>query len=301
MKNKVLSAIVALVLVSACLFTVACSGKQTSLQNKTDLPTQTATEAPTQAAEKETPTATPEITDETTEEPQRTLNPEPGAEPFDLPEYDYKYDEDKYEETTIFFPENKKGKTEYSAHIYDVNPFAVRMVLPKGWTYQNYNDMDKAESFPPMNLNIPNYDGVTKLWSTLWFFDAEGNCVAAIGYDIFDESINFAEFTTPNLSAIYCKILPGGYGFPIPYEYDIVSNPWDNETAITSAFYGHQYVPKELHDEMTSEDGWKNPAVVSYDYDAEVYIAMELDHRYVDDDLVMDIAKSLQLISKGTK
>ena len=299
MKNKVLSAIVALVLVSVCLLTVACSGKQTSVQNKTDLPTQSATEAPTQAAEKETPTTTPEITEETTEEPQRTLNPEPGAEPFDLPEYDYKYDEDKYEETTIFFPENKKGKTELSAYVYDINPFAVRMALPKGWTYQNYIDVD--EPFPPMGVYNPNHDGVTRLWSTLWFFDAEGKCVAAIGYEIFDESINSEEYTTPSIKAIYCSIAYGACRYFVTDQYDVVSNPWDNETAITYAYYGHQYIPKELHDEMTTEYSWENPAIVSYDLDAEVYIAMEFDYRYVDNDLVAEIAKSIQLISKGAE
>ena len=299
MKNKVLTAIVALVLVSACLFTVACSGKQTSLQNKTDLPTQSATEAPIQAVEKETPTATPELTEEPTEEPQQTLNPERGAEPFDLPEYDYKYDEDKYEETTIFFPENKKGKTELNADHYDINPFAVRMVLPKGWTYQNYYDGD--ESFPPMGLDIPNYDGVTNLWSTLWFFDAEGKCVGAIGYEIFEEYINFAEFTTPNIGAIYCRIDFGHCCVAVQEQYDIVPNQWDNETAITHSSYDYRYVPEEVYDELANEYEYINPAVVSYDYDAEVYIAMEFDHRYVDNDLVAEIAKSIQLISKGAE
>ena len=299
MKNKVLSAIVALVLVSVCLLTVACSGKQTSLQNKTDLPTQTATEAPTQAVEKETPTATPEITEETTEEPQRTLNPEPGAEPFDLPEYDYKYDEDKYEETTIFFPENKKGKTELNADHYDINPFAVRMALPKGWTYQNYIDVD--EPFPPMGIYNPNYDGNTRVRSTLWFFDAEGKCVGGIGYDLYEAITTHTENTTPSPEEIYRKLMLGSYKFKIDWQYDVVSNPWDNETAITFTTASRGYVPPELYDEMTTETSYENPAVVSYNYDAEVYIAMEFDHRYIDDDLIMEIAKSLQLISKGAE
>ena len=293
MKNKALTAIVALVLVSVCLLTVACSGKQTSLQNKTDLPTQSATEDPTQAVEKETPTATPELT----EEPKPTLNPEPGAEPFDLPEYDYKYDKEKFDETVIFFPENKKGKTELNANHYDINPFAVRMILPKGWTYQNYIDEDVP--VPVMGFYGQNMDGTTKVRSTLWFFDAEGKCVAAIGYEIFDESINSEEH--PSVKAIYCMIAYGGYRFFVTDQYDVVSNPWNNETAITYAYYGDQYVPKELHDELTTEYSWENPAIVSYDLDAEVYIAMEFDHRYVDDDLVMEIAKSLQLISKGAE
>ena len=299
MKNKISTAILSIVLASACLFAVACSGKQTSLQNKTDLPTQSATEAPTQAAEKETPTATPELTPELTEEPQATLNPEPGTEPFDLPEYDYKYDKEKYEETTIFFPENKKGKTDLSAHIYDINPFAVCMILPKGWTYKNYLDVD--EPFPPNGLFNPNYEGVTNLWSTLWFFDAEGKCVGSIGYGLYNESPSHEKNTTPSPQEIYCGIANGACSFFLFDQYDIVPNPWDNETAITYSFYGHQYIPEEVRDDMTSESGWKNPAIVSYDYDAEVYIAMEFDHRYIDDDLVMEIAKSLQLISKGAE
>lgn len=299
MKNRVLTVIVSIVLASACLFAVACSGKQTSLQNKTDLPTQSATEAPTQAVEKETPTATPELTPEPTEEPQATLNPEPGAEPFDLPEYDYKYDKEEYEETTIFFPENKKAKTEYNAHIYDITPFAVRMVLPKGWTYQNYIDID--DPFPVMGIYNPNYDGNTMVWSTLWFFDAEGKCVGSIGYGIYQESPSHVENTTPSTQEIYCAIDLMGCRIAIPEQYDIVPNQWDNETAISYATYPRFYVPEELHDEMANEYEYINPALVSYDYDAEVYIAMEFDHRYIDDDLVMEIAKSLQLISKGAE
>ena len=295
MKNRILTAIVSVVLVSACLLTVACSGKQTSLQNKTDLPTQSATEAPTQAAEKETPTATPELT----EEPQATLNPEPGAEPFDLPEYDYKYDKEKYEETTIFFPENKKGKYVPSAYIYDITPFATRMALPKGWTYQNYYDGD--EPLPPMGFVNPNYDGSTKVVSTLWFFDAEGKCVAAIGYGIYEESPEHVENTTPSTQEIYCGIDLGGCRIAVQEQYDIVPNQWDNETAITHASYSRFYVPKEVYDEMANEYEYINPALVSFDYDAEVYIAMEFDHRYIDDDLIMEIAKSLQLISKGAE
>ena len=297
MKNKALTAIVALVLVSVCLLTVACSGKQTSLQNKTDLPTQSATEDPTQAVEKETPTATPELT----EEPKPTLNPEPGAEPFDLPEYDYKYDKEKFDETVIFFPENKKGKTELNANHYDINPFAVRMALPKGWTYQNYIDVDEFVPIINLSFSSRNYDGTTRVRSTLWFFDAEGKCVGAIGYEIFEESINFAEYTTPDIKMIYCRIANGSSRFNLGIHYDIVPNQWDNETAITHTNYNKVYFPPELHDELTNEGLWENPAIVSYDYDAEVYIAMEFDHRYVDDDLVMEIAKSIQLISKGAE
>ena len=299
MKNKISTAILSIVLASACLFAVACSGKQTSLQNKTDLPTQSATEAPTQAAEKETPTATPELTPELTEEPQATLNPEPGAEPFDLPEYDYKYDEEKYEETTIFFPENKKAKNELNADFYDINPLAVRMVLPKGWTYQNYIDVDVP--VPVMGFYEWNMNGTTAVRSTLWFFDAEGKCVGGIGYDLYEAITTHAENTTPSPKEIYRKLMLGSYRFLIDWQYDVVSNPWNNETAITftSATRGH--VPPELYDEMTTETSYENPAIVSYDYDAEVYIAMEFDHRYIDDDLIMEIAKSLQLISKGAE
>ena len=299
MKNKVLATIVSIILASACLLTAACSGKQTTLQNKTALPTLLLTEPPTRQAEQATPTATPAPTPEPTEEPQRTLNPEPGAEPFDLPEYDYEYDKEKYEEVTIFFPENKKGKTELNADHYDINPFAVRMILPKGWTYKNYIDLD--EPVPIMGLLNPNYDGVTVALSTLWFFNPEGKCVGAIGYNIFEKSINFAEFTTPNIGAIYCMIAIGSYKFDVNFHYDIVHNPWDNETAITLATYSKSHIPTELHEYMTTDYTWDNPAIVSYDYDAEVYIAMEFDHRYIEDELVMEIAKSIQLISKGAE
>lgn len=146
-----------------------------------------------------------------------------------------------------------------------------------------------------------NMDGTTKVRSTLWFFDAEGKCVGAIGYEVFEESINFTEFTTPNIGAIYCGIALGSYKFDVNYQYDIVPNSWNNETAITFTTVGRGYVPPELYDEMTTETSYENPAVVSYDYDAEVYIAMEFDHRYIDDDLIMEIAKSLQLISKGAE
>ena len=299
MKNKVLATIVSIIIASACLLTAACSGKQTTLQNKTALPTLLLTEPPTRQAEQATPTATPAPTPEPTEEPQRTLNPEPGAEPFDLPEYDYEYDKEKYEEVTIFFPENKKGKTELNADHYDINPFAVRMILPKGWTYKNYLDVD--DLFPAMGVPNPNYAGTTQVLSTLWLFDPEGKCVGAIGYNIFEESINFAEFTTPSIKAIYCMIAYGAMHFGVLDQYNVVPNSWSNETAITHSYYTHQYVPDELREYMTDEYSWQNPAIVSYDYDAEVYIAMEFDHRYIEDELVMEIAKSIQLISKGAE
>lgn len=302
MKKKLLAVIVSIILASACLLTAACSGKQTTLQNKTALPTLLLTEPPTRQAEQATPTATPAPTPEPTAEPQRTLNPEPGAEPFDLPEYDYEYDKEKYEEVTIFFPENKKGKADFNVEIYDVTPFAVRMILPNGWTYKNYLDIDENE-LAPIQIKGDCYDGVTRLFSTLWFFDEEGDCVAAIGYRIFEDSdeADIEEDCTPSVNWIYHMIAYGGCRFFVTNQYDIVQNPWDSETAITCSYYGHQYVPDELNGYMTTDSSWQNPAIVSCDYDAEVYIAMEFDHRYIEDELVMEIAKSLQLISMGVE
>ncbi len=293
MKNKVLTAIVSIVLASACLFTVACSGKQTSLQNKTDLPTQSATEAPTQAAERYTPIITPV--------PQWVLDLNKGAEPFALPKYDYAYDEDKYEQSIIFFPKNHRGRTEYDGYHYDIIPFTVHMILPNGWTYREF--IDQEERIPVMGFENFDYEGGSRVRSTLWFFDAEGRCVAGIGYEVFEESVSVAEHTTPNLRAVYRSIANESYAyrFAVTSQYDIVPNPWNNETAITFTTYTKDYVPPELYDEMTNENSYQNPAIVSCDYDAEVYIAMEFDHRYVDDDLVMEIAKSIRLISKGAK
>lgn len=176
------------------------------------------------------------------------------------------------------------------------------MILPKGWTYENTLDIAENE-FVPMGIWKHNQDGITKLFSTLWFYDEEGNCVAAIGYDVFpDPNENgLDESETPDPEFIYCMIAIGNCRYDIACHYDIVSNPWNNETATTVSFYSHQYVPDELKGYMTTEYMWSNPAFVSCDRNAEVYIAMEFDQRYVNNDLVMEIAKSLQLISKGAE
>lgn len=154
-----------------------------------------------------------------------------------------------------------------------------------------------------MARNKPNFDGETNVYSTLWFFNDEGKCVAAIGYRIFEDSdeADIEEDCTPSVNWIYHMIAYGGCRFFVTNQYDIVQNPWDSETAITCSYYGHQYVPDELNGYMTTDSSWQNPAIVSCDYDAEVYIAMEFDHRYIEDELVMEIAKSLQLIRMGVE
>ncbi len=189
----------AALLAFASAFCIGCNRTVSSLNNGTPTPRPTLTPAPIITLE---PTESPEPTQAPTETPVRTIPP--GAEPFDLPEYDFQYDEKKFTVNTIFFPENKRGIQDYNEYIYNIEPFAARFILPKGWTYKNRPD--KNEIY--LGGWLAGDDGISLIYSTLWIYDETNTCVGAIGYDTFAFNIAVENVTDDPLSdPFYYKVV----------------------------------------------------------------------------------------------
>ncbi len=288
----------AALLAFASAFCIGCNRTVSSLNNGTPTPRPTLTPAPIITlvpTEAPTSTPTPEPTQAPTETPVRTIPP--GAEPFDLPEYDFQYDEKKFTVNTIFFPENKRGIQDYNEYIYNIEPFATRFILPKGWTYKNRPD--KNEIY--LGGWGAGDDGISLVYSTLWIYDETNTCVGAIGYYPFafdeysvGEEVTFDPF---DYKAVYASIRGGHCGVQYRDQYDIVNNQWDNETALSFISYSAKYLEGYLGT-ATVDDFVDHPVILSHDFTEMVYVVLELDSPIVDDAMLQKIAESLQLITQ---
>ncbi len=79
----------------------------------------------------------------------------------------------------ITFPASDAEKTDFNKAIFEITPFTVKFTLPDGWTIGEFD----ASTAPYL------YSGV---WSRMGIYDAEKNCVGAVGYNIA-ESIAYTE------------------------------------------------------------------------------------------------------------
>ncbi|MDE7284148.1 MAG: hypothetical protein K2N85_11300, partial [Lachnospiraceae bacterium] len=86
----------------------------------------------------------------------------------------------------IGFPESDAEKTDFNKVIFEITPFNIQVVLPDGWYTGELDSQNETYL----------YSGV---WSRIAIYDKEGNCVGAVGYNIFESD----EENEGELMAIY--------------------------------------------------------------------------------------------------
>lgn len=207
-----------------------------------------------------------------------------------------------YTEHIITFPVSDRGKTNENAAGFDIMPFDISFVLPKGWTMQEAA-IQEIGKFSPHYLNY-------LLWSIVDIFDDTGECVGAIGYNTYE----LYEGAEDNPQAIYGWIALGnGYHFDAQEAYTPVATTDAMSTAMTDVLYSASFLSAADPDDLINinkgllspdnsaenhyreDEGYAriNKGILSCNKDFLVYIAAELDRDMITNEQLQTIAQSI--------
>lgn len=287
--KRTLNPIPAMLLLAAIIAgSTACSKptQQAIVNTEAPTPSAIATEAATETPNPtKMPTATP------TEEPTAYADPTPPR-PTDAVPVDW-----KLKRVEVTFPANENGMDYYIQHSPKIEPFTISFLLPEGWTYQN--DSNDHE------LYLLEWWGAGKqgfLFSTLWIYNEDGECMGAFGFKPMNEIPEDCPQEEKHIIA-YAGITTGSvYHIGLLDQYDVVSKPnAREETAITYAYIGvhavDAYIDKNATSDPNGYDGeaYLNPAIGSFCEDIGMYVVFEFSHE-VDGiyGLVRQIAESIR-------
>ena len=172
----------------------------------------------------------------------------------------------------VTFPGSEDEKTEHNRQIYEIDPFKVLFRLPEGWSVGDYD---------PQAVHYL-YNGV---WSRAGVYDADGTCVGAVGYNIY----NADEYVNGVPMSIYHQVALGNdYRFNVYETYTIVKDTEQYQTATVDVYYSPNFAAD------VGTDGAANYGILSYAVGQTVYVAFEFDHEAVTAEQVKDIASSVE-------
>ncbi len=175
---------------------------------------------------------------------------------------------------TIRFPAYQGGRTEANAKIYDIPPFQLSIDLPESWTVRNPDE----ELFSIPTTPVEFYEGDTLAGSA--------------GYHVFTIPEGIDEQSEAYYRGIYNQIMLGSRA-TWDIEYTPVS---ETQSGVTATCYAG-YVPAEETDGQPAEEGdWvRRQAVLSYNSDLLVYIAVAFGEEEIPEEQWQAIAKSVRI------
>lgn len=187
---------------------------------------------------------------------------------------------DDYAEQTITFTVSDTGKTEYNAAIFDIDPFELHFILPKGWTVrETAGDEDSAEQL------LYLYSGA---FSKVYLFDVDNTCIGAVGYNAYE----LYEGAKDNPQAICGQIgLGNDYRFDIRKSYTVAASTEEAETACMDVYYSESFMGAYT-DNPTEKN---NKGILPYDKDRLVYVAFEFEDSSLNEDVWQTIAESMSI------
>lgn len=178
-----------------------------------------------------------------------------------------------YYETAVAFPAYQEGKKDYNANIYETAPFILRMTLPDGWSIREPADKTPSMfAFTPMDI----YNGTER--------------AGMVGFNVFELMEGVPEDRFYRM--VYHQLMLGS----------MVN--WDNgytpvtgtKTACTATC---QVMSKDGGPEwagrMPDAPVRLSPAILSYDKNLRVYIAMPFQEGSLTDEQLQTIARSIRL------
>lgn len=176
-----------------------------------------------------------------------------------------------YEAKTITFPTSKTEMTEFNADIFAVQPFAVELSLPKGWTIQ------EAAVRASEGKNVfPSVDGIFCIQCIL---NEKGEPVGSIGYTLAPA----VEAGERDPMALFAGVTLGRHHFDCKETFTPLT---DTETLLTAQ-------TDVVDDDV---DGSTNFGILLRDETAGVFLAIELQSDAVTTEQASDIAKSLKIV-----
>ena len=181
----------------------------------------------------------------------------------------------------ITFPAYQGGRTEYNAYIYDTEPFTLTMELPLGWKMSIPAASEQTATLP--------FTAVTLRYGT--------ETVGSVGFMPFE----VYEGMTPEDAGFYRMV----------YNQLMLGNlvTWDTdytpvESTRTDTFCAATCrVSEPIVVEGVPAAGWERrtrPAIVAYDTEMLVYIAMDFAEGAVTDEQWKAIAESIRLAPMST-
>lgn len=182
--------------------------------------------------------------------------------------------------SVLSFPTNQNGKKDYNAHIYEIEPFALKLKLPKKWRIQKTEEEEAA--------TLPYTDGFTPI--NLY----EGDVLkATVSYNVFDVNSEEELSQSDYFKAVYLTMRLGSMCRWDPYTP--IKTTDTTETAIAVVTY---LDPDEIDNypgAMPSVSQVEVSGILSYDKEMGVYIAIQFAENAVSDQQVKEIAESVSL------
>lgn len=175
---------------------------------------------------------------------------------------------------TIQFPAYQGGRTEANAKIYDIPPFQLSIDLPENWVVQNPDE----EVFSIPTTPVEFYDGDV--------------LAGSVGYHVFAIPEGVEEESEAFYRGIYNQIMLGSRA-----TWDIEYTPIaQSESGLTATCYAG-YAPADKADgQPAEEDDWTHrQAILSYNTDLLVYVAVAFGETEIPEEQWQTIAKSIQI------
>ncbi len=172
--------------------------------------------------------------------------------------------------TTVTFPAYSGGQTEYNVYKYDIKPFSVTMELPRGWTVREPEDTEQSGSslFTPMHIYSGNtYKGY----------------IAYNTFTIYDETTDGNYYRM-----VYNELMLGSVE-----NWDNAYTPVNETEAGETATCRLSVVQLEEGKSAAESIAREYPAILSYNKDLLVYVAVQFEESAVSGEQLTEIAKSI--------
>ncbi|ADY55302.1 hypothetical protein Sgly_0961 [Syntrophobotulus glycolicus DSM 8271] len=171
--------------------------------------------------------------------------------------------------TTITFPSDNTGKTEFNASIYEVGPFTLSLKMPSDWSIESV---------------APN-EGFTFLpvFSKSYILNENDEYVGVVGYNTYE----VYEGAEEDPRAIYNEIALGNdYHFDVRDSYNVIKETPAGSAAVVDVYYSGS-----INDGVEKQ----NKGIVSYNKDLLVYVAMEFYRDKITHEQANMIAESISI------
>lgn len=191
---------------------------------------------------------------------------------------------------SITFPAYQGGKDQYNSAIYEIEPFTISMELPVGWSISLPAESDQIATTP---------------WTPVIICAADGSPVGSAGFGIFEDVPDVPQ--EDYYKVAYSEIRLGSL-VSWCNDYTPVRATETMEAAtcllyVSNVFTGNREYTIPPRVAVTGYDGAEAgyveyPAVVAYDREMGVYVAMNFQLDSVTEEELATIAESIRLTRK---
>lgn len=180
-----------------------------------------------------------------------------------------------YELHQVVLPSSEREKNSNNAEIFEIDPFAVNLCLPAGWTVREAASMSQEGK--------ETYPAVDGIFSIQCILDETGRPVGSLGYNLAPTY----EYETDDPMALFAGITMAKYRFDVWETYDPVVEAGGLTVALTDVVQEYSH-PEGI--ETTSNRGF-----LLRDEGIGVYVAVELESGALTDEQTLAIAGQLSL------